>query len=392
MRVLVIGRCLPDARNPFFGIFELQQARALANAGHDIVFGFVDGRGIHRVRSFKPVSQADSASSVEIRGQRLPVKGLPWPIVRSLRTAALRRVVDDAVAVLGGIDVVYAHFPAMTLTAPFIDHLRRDGIPLVALEHWSRVADGTIPRKRRPAAAATAAYAYRYCAVTPSLAESIEKQFSGELANPVDVIPNIVEPPQGMRDRPMPAADDAAHADFRLVAIGRLISDKRFDIVLKSIALLPDDVRGMTKLTIIGGGEEQRTLERLARQLSIEDAVEFAGRLDNADVWPVLYESDAYVTASPLETFGVPVAEAWSAGVHCVAPDNNPLRPHFTDENGTLFRVNDANSLAVALADAHRKQPTLSRERISVLARERYASTSVVARITGIFEDAIAAK
>ena len=86
------------------------------------------------------------------------------------------------------------------------------------------------------------------------------------------------------------------------------------------------------------------------------------------------------------------MAEAWSAGVHCVAPDNNPLRPHFTDENGTLFRVNDANSLAVALADAHRKQPTLSRERISVLARERYASTSVVARITGIFEDAIAAK
>lgn len=390
MRILVIGRGFPDSADPTFGIFELNQARALAKAGHDVVYGFADGRIITRVRSFRPVAFDDPSSTVQVRGQRLPLKGAPWPIVRRMRSAALRRIVDTASTAMGAVDVVYAHYPAITLTAPFIRSLRRRDIPLVALEHWTRISDGTIPRKRKDAALATAEHAYRYCAVTPALANAVQKLVGNALAHPVDIVPNIVEPPPRQKPSETLAGSQLTGQGFRVVAIGRQVSVKRFDLVLHAIALLPADLKRTTTLTLIGDGPERPRLERLTSELGIRQHVTFAGRIAHEDVWPQLDQSDCYVTASPLETFGVPVAEAWAAGLHCVAPDNNPLRPHFTAENGTLFAVDDPEALAAALETAHGKLATINREQVSQEALNRYSSDSVVSQLTRLFEGAAA--
>lgn len=43
MRVLVLSRGVPCASSPLRGVFELDQAKALAAAGHDVLVGYVDG-------------------------------------------------------------------------------------------------------------------------------------------------------------------------------------------------------------------------------------------------------------------------------------------------------------------------------------------------------------
>ncbi|MEA5647611.1 MAG: hypothetical protein R5N60_09370, partial [Cutibacterium granulosum] len=52
MRVLVLSRGVPCASSPLRGVFELDQAKALATAGHDVLVGYVDGRSARRVRRF----------------------------------------------------------------------------------------------------------------------------------------------------------------------------------------------------------------------------------------------------------------------------------------------------------------------------------------------------
>lgn len=44
MYILMLTRGIPTKEEPIWGIFEMQQAIALKNAGHKVVIGFIDER------------------------------------------------------------------------------------------------------------------------------------------------------------------------------------------------------------------------------------------------------------------------------------------------------------------------------------------------------------
>lgn len=52
MKVLIVSRGLPQPDNPTFGIFELDQAKALTKQGIDVTFFAVDLRSIRRKRKY----------------------------------------------------------------------------------------------------------------------------------------------------------------------------------------------------------------------------------------------------------------------------------------------------------------------------------------------------
>ncbi|MCG8672711.1 MAG: glycosyltransferase [Pseudomonadales bacterium] len=97
-----------------------------------------------------------------------------------------------------------------------------------------------------------------------------------------------------------------------LGVIGRLIPLKRVDLVIKSLSFLASDD---WKLTIIGDGEERKSLEAMLVALGIsQDKVSFTGVLPNEDVKAMMKCFDYTLFPSNGDGWGAVVNESLLAG------------------------------------------------------------------------------
>ena len=85
-----------------------------------------------------------------------------------------------------------------------------------------------------------------------------------------------------------------------IVAAGRLVPAKGFDILIKSInALQKDDPK--LELVILGDGPERQNLEKIAKSLNLQEKVHLIGFVNN--VYPYFKEAAACVLSSRIEGF-----------------------------------------------------------------------------------------
>ena len=110
-----------------------------------------------------------------------------------------------------------------------------------------------------------------------------------------------------------------------LVYAGRLLREKRVDLLLRAVALLKDRHSGVL-LTVFGDGPFRETLVRLAAELGITDRVDFRGHVETYDeVWSNLGRARVAVQPSEREGFGLFPLEAMAAGlpvVYCESPES----------------------------------------------------------------------
>lgn len=103
-----------------------------------------------------------------------------------------------------------------------------------------------------------------------------------------------------------------------LVYAGRLLREKRVDLLLRAVALLKDRYPGVL-LTVFGDGPFRETLVRLAAELGITDRVDFRGHVETYDeVWSSLGRARVAVQPSEREGFGLFPLEAMAAGLPVV--------------------------------------------------------------------------
>ena len=103
----------------------------------------------------------------------------------------------------------------------------------------------------------------------------------------------------------------------RLVSAGRMVKQKRHDVLLRAFAL--SDHKD-AKLTILGDGPLRGELEQLASSLGIADRVEMPGY--TADVVPELRRSDLFVLSSDYEGLPAVLIEALACNVPVASTDN----------------------------------------------------------------------
>ena len=122
--------------------------------------------------------------------------------------------------------------------------------------------------------------------------------------------------------RPDGPADPRSPGLHRLVVVSRLVERKGIGNAITALADLPG-----TELVIAGGGEaadvmsdpEARRLLALADDLGVDGRVRLAGRLDRADVPPLLRSADAVLCVPWYEPFGIVPLEAMACGIPVVA-------------------------------------------------------------------------
>ena len=105
---------------------------------------------------------------------------------------------------------------------------------------------------------------------------------------------------------------------IRLIAVGRLVEQKKLDLFLKMLARLRQRSRVAIKATIVGDGELRPQLELQARELGLlPDVVEFRGIV--RDMTAVYREADILVLTSGWEGTPNVVLEAMASGLTVVA-------------------------------------------------------------------------
>lgn len=174
---------------------------------------------------------------------------------------------------------------------------------------------------------------------------------AGWPADRAHMISNFVDPlPDSLA--PVSRAESGTPEDATvLIALGRFVERKRFDLVIKALAQLPDTVHAW----LIGDGELMEDMQRLARDLGVETRTHFLGW--QRDPSPFLLAADILVCPSDDEPLGNVVLEGWNAGLPVVATASQGpgwLIEH--GKTGLLSPCGDVGGLAGSVTDLLHKE------------------------------------
>lgn len=119
-------------------------------------------------------------------------------------------------------------------------------------------------------------------------------------------------------DVPETVALPSASFTFRLLAVGRLESEKRLEDILKALHYIHPQYPSVG-LYIAGSGREESRLKNMVRSLGLSERVVFLG--ERADAQGLMRSAHAFVQASAYEGYGRTLIEAALARVPIITTD-----------------------------------------------------------------------
>jgi len=141
----------------------------------------------------------------------------------------------------------------------------------------------------------------------------------------------------------------SASQGVRFLAAGRLVAQKDFATALRAFA---EAARPEDRLAIVGEGPDRPMLERLIRQLGIEDRVALPGHSRALADW--FAESDVFLLSSRYEGVPAVIVEALAAGMPVIATDCCVAMRHLLLDGrlGRLVPCGDLPALCAAIREA----------------------------------------
>jgi glycosyltransferase involved in cell wall biosynthesis len=171
-----------------------------------------------------------------------------------------------------------------------------------------------------------------------------------------------------------------------ITMVSRFIEGKDHELLLRAFACIPKGPR----LRLVGDGPKRASVESLARELGIQEQVDFLGNRD--DVASLLATSDMFVLASRSEMLPISILEAMRAGLPVIASDVGGVGEAVAhNENGFLVPSGSVSALAQALTDL--TSDYALRLRMGQAGRQRFTdqflNSSMKERTLGIYRDVL---
>lgn len=355
------------------GIFEYDQAKALANLGHKIIYAVIDMRSIRRWRKWG--IEKFERDGVQVYAINYPLGRIPKWMMNIFSSHALRTLYKKIERESGRPDIMHAHFTGSGYAAA---KLKEDtDIPLVLTEHSSGLmaSDLDISNMDREK------YVYRssdgIITVSPDLQEVLKNRFETDSI----YIPNIIDTDSFAYE---PERDDSEA--FSFITVGNLIYRKRMDLTIEAFAqAFPNDDR--TKLIIIGEGPERGKLETLIADYELRDRVTMTGSLNRREISDYMNRSNCFVLPSRAETFGVVYIEAMATGLPAIATHCGGPEVIVDDSNGIMIDVDNLGQLVDAMIYMREHVDEYDAEAIVADTLAKYSPEAVAEQIVGIYEE-----
>lgn len=316
----------PTKQDPTYGIFVQEQARAVQSIGVDVGVLFL-------IRSRSPEMKMTWNLDHGINACICRVKFPPkiW-FLRSVWLRQYEMAFDTYVNRFGKPNVIHAHSYVGGIAAVHIGE--KHDIPVVLTEHSTNLVTG-VPFKDRPILRSTYQKVDQLIAVSTFLKEHMSHLCPSKS---ISVIPNTVnteifKPREGEK------------SGVQILAIGALISRKRFDLLIRAFAIVVKE-NPAARLIILGEGKERRALQKLAESLNLAGNVSMPGNKSLDQVAKIMSSSSVLVSTSKLETFGVTLIEAIACGIPIVCTENGGSKDIVTPDVGSYFAEATPQSIA----------------------------------------------
>jgi len=188
-----------------------------------------------------------------------------------------------------------------------------------------------------------------------AVAERVKKDIVENFNVPsedVEVVHNPIAAP-GIAER---AEEQVNHPWFMedsvpvIVAVGRLAPQKNYPLLLRALARVVE--HRPARLIILGEGERRNELQKLAKDLAVEEEVDMPGFVDNPFAY--MRSADVYALSSNWEGLPSVLIEALAVGCNIVATDclSGPREILDDGQYGRLVPVDNEVALADAIRDA----------------------------------------
>lgn len=196
------------------------------------------------------------------------------------------------------------------------------------------------------------------------------------------LVPNGVDP-EALRAQSQPPRGAAP----TLVAVGRVVHVKGFDVLLHAMTRLDPGLR----LVICGEGPQRGSLRRLAARLGIEGRVELPGWVEEPRKLGLIAASTAFVHPSRFEAFGLAPLEALALGTPVIATRVGGL-PELVGDAGLLVPPEDPDALAEAIRRVIGDASLRASLQRRALERARgYSWDRIADGLLGVYEEALQA-
>ncbi len=163
-----------------------------------------------------------------------------------------------------------------------------------------------------------------------------------------------------------PSREPACFAAPTILAVGRLVPQKGYDLLIRALAKAGDRL-GDWRIIFLGEGPAEKPLKELAKSLGVAERLDWPGHV--ADPFP--YYHGAMVFALPSRYEGMPNAllEAMSCGLAPIVSNASagPLEVVSDGENGLVVPVESVSALSAALVRL--AENPQERERLGASAR-----------------------
>jgi glycosyltransferase involved in cell wall biosynthesis len=191
---------------------------------------------------------------------------------------------------------------------------------------------------------------------------------------------------------PAPHVAPSGGETHLVVAAGRLVDNKRFDVLIRAfttvVAAHPD-----WRLRIYGDGPEREPLRRLVLDLGLHNHVLLMGTYSPLE--PEWAKGGVAAAASDVEPFGMTLVEAMRCGVPVVSTDapHGPREILTDGVDGVLTPVGDVAALGEALrrliGDPQRRRAMAA---AALAGSARYDPGAIAVRYENLFEELAARK
>lgn len=371
MNILIISRGYPSDKYKRNGIFEFDQARALARLGHKVVYAALDMRSIRKKRRF--FFESFEKEGVYIEAINIPLGSISKRLLRHMRRFALKKLYKKILKRHGKPDIIHAHFIGIGYTT--VEVLGKNKIPLLLTEHFSEMNQQIISPYMIKLGDYTYSRVDKLIAVSNHLAKNLEEKFG---VNSV-VIPNIVDLESFRYTK---KGNEAS--GFNFVSTGNLVKNKRMDYLIKAFYKAFRNSEEVC-LYIFGEGPEEANLRELIKEYRLEDRIFLMGQVDRKCIAKQMEVSNCFVLASRSETFGVAYIEAMSMGLPVIATKCGGPENFINDKNGILVSLYNINDLESAMVYMYKNSEKYDSEFIARRTQLQYSSNTIAKSLTELY-------
>lgn len=376
MHIMVIPSWYSSKANKVHGSFFKEQFKALQNDGEKISVAYNEIWPITKLGKIKEKRKINFQVEDNLRTYRYKdYNYFPKnPMMFRSFNKRMDKLYKEIVKKEGKVDIIHAHSCFWGgIAAAYIS--KKYNIPLVITEHSSL-------KYAKYAKDSYKQYifdAYKEADILISVGTGLKKEISEYVDRDIMVIPNMV-------DLNLFYIDNNKNKKFTFFSCAFLEEGKGMGDLIKAFSMA---FKGQDVILNIGGdGSTKNSLEELAKEINIDEQVNFLGALSREQVSEEMRKCDAFALPSEHETFGVVYIEALACGKPVIGANNGGAEDIIEEYNGMIANKNDVDSIKDALIEIKENYNIYNKNLIRKKVVDKYSEEVLVECIKGVYKEA----